>query len=267
MTKRITSFVLGLLMAVTMLCVPSFAENEKFHYEVDEAGLLTEEEHQQLEDNGAVMAEDYDFGVYIITVDDITDYVDATDMESAAEELYLSYELGESDDQSGLLLLLSMDTREWAMFAFGYGNVAFTDYGKQYLSGSFKDDFGKNNWYSGLENYQKVSGEMLTSAMEGDPIDTDNIPHARVFGVIACIILGFVIAFIVRGALKGQLKSVAAGTDAEKFVADGGLKLHEQYDHFTHRTESRVYNPPDDDSKSGGTTTRSSGGSSASGSF
>ncbi len=212
--------------------------------------------------------------MYIITVQNIKDHMDVPDMDTAAEQLYLGNELGEGSDRSGILLMLSMAERDWALFAFGYGNTAFTDYGKQYLSGQFLDDFRDDTWYDGLQDYQQVCGEMLESAKSGAPVDVDNVPdppHARLYGILACTVLGFVIAFIVAGVLKGQLKSVAHGTQAEAFVAAGGLELKDRYDRYTHTTESRVYDPPQKSNSSssggGGTTVRSSGGSSASGKF
>ena len=269
MKKKITAVFTAVLLIVLSV-VPGFAEEEKFPYVVDEAGLLTEEENQELESNAALLAEEYGLGVYIITVEDITDYVDEPDMVSAAETLYLAYELGEQEDQSGILLLLSMAERDYALFAFGYGNTAFTDYGKSYLSGKFLDDFGEDDWYDGFVDYQRTCGEMVASAQNGEAIDVDNVPtssNARIYGIVACIILGVLIAFIVRAVLKGQLKSVAMGTGAEAFVTAEGLTLTDRSDLYTHTTESRVYDPPNDDNDSGGTSIRSSGGSGSSGKF
>lgn len=270
MTKKLTSSFLSLLLAL-LLCVPAFAEAQ-LGYVTDGAGLLTEEERQTLERNAQTLSEKYSFGVYIMTVNDITDYIDAPDMDTAAEQLYLSYQLGESSDQSGILLLLSMAERDWALFAFGYGNTAFSDYGKSYLSDQFLDDFGDDGWYAGCKDYQRVCGEMLESAINGSPVDVDNVPdppHARLYGVIACTVLGFLVALVVVLILKGQLRSVAHGTQAEAFVAAEGLRLTEQHDRYVRTTETRVYDPPEKKSSGGGggTTIRSSGGSSSSGKF
>lgn len=269
MMKKLTASLLGLMLAL-VLCVPAFAEAQ-LGYVTDGAGLLTAEEKQTLESNAKELAEKYDFGVYIITVNDITEHIDAPDMDTAAEQLYLSYELGENQDRSGILLLMSMAERDWALFAFGYGNTAFTDYGKDYLSGRFLDDFGDNVWYDGFEDYQRACGEMLDRSLAGAPVDVDNIPdppHARVYGIVACTVLGFLTALIVVMILKGQLKSVARGTQAEAFVDAGGLKLTYHRDQYIRTSESRVYDPPKEKSSGGGgTTIRSSGGSSSSGKF
>ena len=56
--------------------------------------------------------------------------------------------------------------------------------------------------------------------------------------------------------LKGQMKSVRKGVDANVYtMAGGGLKLTDSYDHYTHTTETR--RKIESDSGGGG---RSSGG-------
>lgn len=261
------------LLLVLALWVPALAEIQLEEYVTDAAGLLSQEELEALRENSAQLEEDYHFGVYIITLDDVTHYVDAYDMEDAAEQLYLGNELGIGEDQSGLLLLLSMEDRSWALYAFGYGNTAFTDYGKEYLSGRFLDDFREDSWYDGLADYQKACGEMLESAQKGEAVDVDHQPdppHARVYGILACVVLGVLVAALITLLLKSQLRSVAKGTQAEAFVAAGGLELSQRQDQYTHTTQTRIYDPPEKNNSggsSGGTTVNSSGGSSASGHF
>ena len=269
MKKKWITPLLSLCLACCLL-LPALAHAE-LGYVTDAAGLLTQEEQETLSENAALLAKDYALGVYIITVDDITDYVDAPDMISAAETLYLDYQLGETEKQNGILLLLSMAERDYALFAFGYGNTAFTDYGKDYLSGYFLDDLGEDDWYQGFEDYQRVCGEMVAQALEGEPVDVGNAPvpfWAKLLAAAVCLLLGLLIATSIRALLKAQMKPVAAATNAEAFVTEDGLQLHEKSDHFTHCTLTRVYDPPKSESgSSGGTTIRSSGGSGSSGKF
>ena len=63
--------------------------------------------------------------------------------------------------------------------------------------------------------------------------------------------------------LKGQLTSVSEKTEASAFAVQGGLKLSMKSDLFTHRTETRVYDP---ETKSSSDDSSSDSGSS-SGSF
>lgn len=267
MKKKLVTLMLTAFLALSF-CIPVFAEAQ-LDPVTDEAGLLTEEQRQELNTQAAELSKAYGCGIYLITLNDFTEYVDTDDIDEAAKAIYDEYELGTDGEQSGLLLLLSMEGRDYALRAYGYGNTAFTDYGKDYLSDAFLDNFGEDSWFAGFQDYLTVSGEMLQSARDGSPIDVDNVPeppHARAYGIIACTLLGFAAAFIVKGVLKGQLKSVAMGTDAKSFIASQGLRLSEQYDQYTHTTQARIYDPPKE-TKGGGTTVDRDGSSGKSGKF
>ncbi len=274
--KKTWRLLLVLVLVVSTVCLPALAATQTLDYVTDSAGLLTEKQRQKLNENGEKLSKKYDCGVYIITVDDITKHIDAPDIETAAETLYLQHEMGETDDQSGILLLLSMEGRDWAMFAFGYGNIAFTDYGKQYLSGSFLDDFREDQWYDGLKDYQKRCAEMIQRAQKGQPVDIHSRPvpsSVKIISIVCCVALGFAVAGTIMKVLKNQLKSVAKGTNADCFVDDSGLRLTKQYDTYVRTSTHRRYDPRSSSSSrggssgGGGTTIRSSGGSSASGKF
>ena len=83
------------------------------------------------------------------------------------------------------------------------------------------------------------------------------------------LLLALAVAFIVRRILKGQLKSVAAGSSAASFLA-GSVVLTAQQDVFTGSHVSVVPLPKNDDNGGGlgGSTVSASGfGGSAGGKF
>ena len=256
---------IALALALLLLLVLPVAAESELGFVTDTVGILSEEQWQELELQAMDLAEKYGCGIYVIVLEDFRDYVDTGDIREAARVIYREYALGLGEEQDGLLLLLSLEGRDYVLRAMGWGNTAFTDYGKEYLAEEFLDDFADDRWFGGFSDYLTVSGEMLEAAAKGEPIDVDNVPGGRMYGVIACILLGFGAAFIVRGSLKGQLKSVALGTGAGNFQAGGGLELTQEYDRFTHTTQDRVYSP--EKKESGGTTTDSDGGSDHSGKF
>lgn len=264
--KVITSLFL-IFFLFFALCTPAFAEG--LNHVTDAAGLLEESDVEHLEAMAHEYSEASGCNIYIVTVPDFLEYTNATDIVGAAQEIYFGNELGYGEDKSGIMLLLSMADRDYALYAYGYGNTAFTDYGKEYLADAFLGDFGEDSWYNGFYNFIETSDQMLTLALEGTPVDVNSVPadpNAGMYGIIACIILAFLIAFLVRFLLKRQLRSVFAGDEADAFVTDEGLQLYDRYDQYAYTTQSRVYSPEkkDDD---GGTTLDSFGGSSDSGKF
>ena len=68
---------LGILLAVLLaagLAVTASATEAQLNYVTDEAGLFTEAQREELEQRAAAISEQYEFGVYIVTVEDFTDY-------------------------------------------------------------------------------------------------------------------------------------------------------------------------------------------------
>ena len=272
MKNRIIS-LLTVTFMLFALCITSVA-SEKLNYVTDTAELLTSEELIELYSMTKEISEKYDFGIYIVTVDDFTEYVDTYEVTEAAETIYFEYELGKGNEKNGILLLLSMSERDYAIYAYGYGNIAFTDYGKDYLSEEFLDNFAKDDWYGGFYDYVYVSGQMLDKAINGNPVDieiSNNKNNGRIYGIIICTLIGFVIAVIVKNKLKKQLVSVHTGTEATNFIATKGLELSKNIDEYTHTTTERVYSPKEKESSSGssrgGTSVNSNGGSSKGGKF
>ena len=169
---------------------------------------------------------------------------------------------GIGDTHRGVLLMLSMETRKYAIFVDGDADDAFDGIGHSYLADQFLDDFGEDAWYNGFIDYIATADELLTLGENGKPISS-NPPGARGFGILACVLLGLLIAFLVTRGLKAQLTTVHEKSEASDFMDSSGLKLTQKSDLVTHRTQTRVYDPPHEDSSS----SSDSDSSSSSGSF
>ncbi len=213
-----------------------------------------DEEWTALETRAEELSTEYACGIYVITVDDFRNYTTDEDVYEAAKSLYQEYRLGYGEEQSGELLLLSMEERDYALIAYGYGNTAFTDYGKDRLSEKFLDDFGENSWYKGFSDYLEKSGSMLRQAREG---------HA---GILISIVTALVIALVITAlAAKYSMQSVSRAHTAAAYLDAGSVTITGREDRFSHVTEVRER--IESDHRSGGTTIDSDGFSGKSGKF
>ncbi len=211
----------------------------------DVAGLLTESEWETLERQARTLSEDYSFGVYVIAVDDYEDYAYG-DVQDAAEALYHGYELGVGADRDGILLLLSMYDRDYSLIANGdFGEYAFNAEGREALTEFFLDDFADDDWYGGFSDYLTWCGSYLEAAQNGEPFSAGNPPmdaagrmSAILIRVAVILLLPLIIAFIVILILGSKMRSVAAATQAKRYIK-GNLILTDQYDRYTHTTETR----------------------------
>lgn len=249
MKRKIVAF-LAAVCILALLCFPVCAQGAELSYVTDYANLLEESEIQSLERMAQTIAREYDVGVYIITVEDYREY-DPAGVYEAAYGIYHDKSLGEGNDRDGILLLLSMAGRDYALFCYGkQATYAFSDYALQKLEESFLDELGNNDWAGGCASYIRTCARYLEKAAAGDPVGQSPIPGILISWGIALAIAG-----IVCGVMVGRMKSVRKQTSAANYA--GNLNLTEQYDHFTHRTETRRRI---ERSSSGGSHSESGGG-------
>lgn len=264
--KKLISF-LAVLTLLTALWVPALAAEPELGYVTDAASLLSDTEWTALESKAESISARYECGVYIITVDDFTDYVNTYDVYEAAKAIYREYSLGWGTEKSGVLLFLSMAERDYSLIAYGYGNTAFTDYGKDRLADRFLDNFGDDDWYGGFEDYLNMCESMLQSAREGRPLDVGSAPAIRLVGILISIALGCIAAFIVCCFLSLQMRSVAVKAEADSYIRSDSINFIAREDRFSHTSQVRTKVESSSGGSGGGTTVDSSGFSGKSGKF
>lgn len=244
---------------------PEDDDSITMEYVFDAADILPYEEWAELEARAADISKRQHCGVYFALVDDYT--VIADDVYEATYQIYHELELGSGEDRDGIIVLLSMDNRKYAMFVYGeYAEYAFDTYGQDELEGRFLGFFGYDDWYGGITHYLDACDEFLTKADAGDPVRLsywENFwEYFPAVAVLACLPTGSICIWLMRG-----MKSVRQKKEANAYLTEGGLHLTQQYDQYTHTTETRT--KIQEESSSGGSTCSESGGggSGRSGSF
>ena len=235
------------------------AAAEKLGYVTDQPDLLTQEEEKALEARASAMTEKYSCGVYIVIVRDFRDF-NVSEVGACAEGLYSYYDLGFGPDRDGLLLLLSMNDRDYALTSYGYyADYCFGDHNKDLVERAFLDNFRSNDWAGGLSDYLSVAEDVLaTAAAHQLTINQENqsfagltySDHTYKYGVVyrmpvaLKLLIGIgipcLIALGVCSTFKAQMKTAHQRTTAEEYVVPGSADLLVQEDRFLNRTESRV---------------------------
>lgn len=232
----------------------------------DSVGILSQEQWQALEQQARDISKEHNFEVYAVIVDNYQNYSNGS-VQDAAEAIYKRYSLGSGFEKDGLMLLLSMNDRDFSMITHGgNGNYTFNDDGREYMTKYFLDDFAENDWYAGLQDYFLWSGKYLTAAEEGEPYSYSRVPmsdeernSAIMIRMAIIFLVPLAIAGIYVSVLSAKMKNVAKATKAGGYIA-GNLTLNVKKDQFVHATESRT--KISSDSNSGGGSSRSSGGGS-----
>lgn len=248
MKKRILS-LLGILFLAMCLIQPAFASDGIARL-VDEADILTDSEEAALSAKLDEISLRQNLDVVIVAVNSIGDRT-ATEY---ADDTY-DYS-GYSDD--GVLLLISIDEREWAVSTSGYGITAFTDAGLDYLTDQFADQMSDGEWNDAFHSFAWLCDDFITQAKTGSPYDAGNLPKKPFTPILTGLVslgIGFVIAFFRMNKWKNQLYSVQAKAAAKEYVKGGSLRLTEQKDLFLYR---RVDRREKSESSSGGSSTHTS---------
>ena len=266
MKKKITLSLLLALCLVLSLGGAALASGEMaVPYVTDAAGLLTQDEVLALEAQAEQIAEDYGCAPYILVVENYRDYEDTTDIFEAGMNLYERWELGYGPEKNGLLLILSMAERDYALVTYGsVTHRAFTDYGQDALYEQFLDNFRNDDWVGGFRDYLDGCAWLLEQARNGTPYDVNTAPKG--FNPLI-LVIPLVLALAVCLVLTAQMKTAKRKTEAGDYMVQGGAKMRVVQDIFTHRTVTRQVIQSENKGGSGGTTINARGFSGKSGKF
>lgn len=230
----------------------------------DEADLLSDSEESRLLAKLDEISERQQCDVVVATVNSLEG---KTAMEYA-DDFYDYNGYGFGEDRDGIILLISMEDRDWWMSTCGYGITAFTDAGQEYMSDIFIPMVSEGEYANAFIKYAELCDKFLTQAKSDEPYDIGNLPKKPIsrLWIIVDLGVGLVVAFIIASIKKSKLKTVRRKTQAQEYTVDGSLLLTGNRDYYvTKKVITRIIHR--DDSSGGGSSTHvSSSGTSHGGS-
>lgn len=254
--KRIGVLMFSLLYSITAV-IPTAAQSNMPRL-VDTADLLTDSEESELLAELDAISEKQQVDVVAIT-----EYtLDGKSPEAYADDFY--DENGYRDD--GILLLISMEDRDWWISTKGFGIKAFTDAGIDYMSEQFLGDLGSGYYKDAIATYARLCDAFITQANNGKPFDVGNMPKEPFNVPVRLAIavgIGFVISLIITLIMKGKLKSVHFEAGADNYIKQNSMHVREKSDQFLYKHTERRAKPKD--TGSGGSSTHSSSSGSSHG--
>ncbi len=256
MKKVLTVFFVILLCFTLMVSV--FAGNSA--YVIDEAELLSASEEKRLSEKASDLSFAAGIGVYIVTTENYTKY--ASDIHEASVTLYESHDLGIGNGKNGIMLLLSMNDRDYYLLSHGEdANYAFNDAAKDFLANGFLEEFRNDDWYDGFDDYLIKSSYAIEVAEEGTPLGTEeDAMEVNVIGIFISFILALIVSFFICHALKKKMLSVAEQQRAASYIAKNGVDITTREDRYIRTTVSRTRIVRNNNNSRSGGSSRSSGG-------
>ena len=258
MKKRLLSFSV-VLMLLLITAIPAFAEETHDPRVVDNAELLTQQQITDLTEKVDEISERQQLDVVIVT----TKSTEGKSPMAYADDYfdYNNYGYGESKD--GVLLLLSMEDRDWWISTTGYGITAFTDAGIQLIGEEIVPYLSAGDYYGGFNMFASEADKFVTQAKSGTPYDVGSLPKAKkkffnAKGALGSLVAGLVVALIIITSIKSKYKPVKFKTNAADYLVDGSLQLTGAFDNFLYSNVSKTARS---DSSSGGGSSTHSGSS------
>lgn len=197
---------------------------------VDDAGLLDQDEFEEVTEDLDEVSEKWQFDVVVVT----TDSLDGKTAEAYADDYFDYNGYGYGENKDGILFLVAMNDREWHMSTTGYGITVFTDDGLDYMSDEIVSDLSDEEYKEAFEEYASYCDKYLEAAKKGEPYGDGHYPLDLFNGgrLIASILVGCILAFIWGNGKKALLKSVKKQEEASRYKTEEGLKLTKKQDRF-----------------------------------
>ena len=266
--KCIATAVLCICCAVNVQAAGTIPEERQLPRLVDDAGLLDSNQAQSLEKELDAVSERYSCDVAIITQNSLGGY----SAQAYADDFYDYNGYGFGEDDSGILFLLGMEERKWAITTYGAGITAFTDAGQEYITEKVIPYLSDGDYNEAFSLFAELCGDFLHQAEEGKAYDVGSLPKAPFspWWIPGSLGIGAILGGIGVLIMKGQLKTVRAKAAADDYVRAGGLHLTDRQDYFLYRHVDRRAKPKESSSGGGSSSThtsssgRSHGGSSGS---
>ena len=289
--KRLISITMSAFLFLFALSFVSLAADGPLVY--DYANLFTQDEVQILIDKADRIAEEHSCDVALITIPGLN----GGEVIATAEDYYDRLGLGYGEERSALLLLLSMEERDYAILPFGEGIYLFTDTS---LNIMMKYDvlplLRENEYFNAFEKYLDSAESILndkTSDNSKSDYDYnydvnydqnfslsdrihDSIDSIRYgqggegrmsplvkLGII--ILLPMILAVFLCAHWYSQMKTAVKAKAADNYIPEGGFVVTSREDQFLYRnvTRRRIEKPSSSSSSSSNSSSGSSGSSSS----
>ena len=226
-----------------------------------------------LEEEANRIAEEYAMDVVILTVNS----TEGTYIETFADDFYDRNGYGIGENGSGVLLVLAMDTREWAISTCGDAIYAITDFGIQALFEDMAPYLSQDAYFEAFETYLQVLPYYFEAYESGTPIDgwagnyqgpgsveigtREEIVHYESKpNYLFAPLTGLLIAAIVILIMRSTMNTKRPQPSAAEYVTPGSYQLRRHQDIFLYSQVQKVRKQQQSSGGGGSSIHRSSSG-------
>jgi uncharacterized protein len=247
--KKLAHLLLFLLVIAFVFFLqysPVRASNASYRVD-DQAGLLGENQRIILAGELDRISERYGTDIVILTLGEEISILNATDY---ADTYFENQNLGLGPSQSGMLFMISMAERDWAIATHGEAIDVFNDYAQEQLIAAILPALRDNNMYAAFSELASFSEETLDNAERGIFAE-EKVSRPFSFYILPPAIALLLTALIMKG-LKAPLTSVGFRSGANSYLLDNSMQIANSNDYFLSSSIARTVIPKSSETKSGG---------------
>ncbi len=222
-------------------------QNRLYPRLVDNAGLLNDSQAAALNAKLDEISERNNCEVAVVTVNSLSGKTATAYADDFYD--YNGYGMGENND--GILFLISMGDRSWAITTTGYGIEAFTDDGQEYIMDKVKPMLSNGKYNDAFNEFADLCDKFIIEAKTNKPYDTLHMPFNAMKSILIAIVIGAVVGFLIVSKQKAAHKSVQKEELADYYIV-GEPNVQGGNDIFLYTNVTRTQKPKE----------RSNGGSS-----
>ena len=266
--------MLCVLLSMFVLFILPFAgfASEVSSRIVDNAQILDPAEEASLEILTQHLRDTYEMDVVILTINSL----DGKSPQDYADDYYDDNGYGCGEEASGVLLLLSMEERDWYISTCGNARYALTDYGIQMIGEATVSSFGIS-YDTGFRVFLNALPDYFEAYENGVPIDgyadySGDYYHgdreAILYyeeeftpSVFLSLIIGVIVAGISVLVMRFSMNTKRSQSAASVYMNDNSYRLIQKQDLYLYSKVTKVKRQQNNTSSGGGSSVhRSSGG-------
>lgn len=236
--KKIVFLGLACLTLISPLSLTVSAEllDKSLPRVVDDADLLTENEEKSLESQIKAITDKYDFDIVLVTADTLGGKTPT----SYADDYYDYNGYGANKERDGVLLLVSMEDRDWWITTRGYGITVFNDVRIDNAGENFVSHLSSGEYSKGFECFLSDAEEYIELTNSGKTkSDAERMKELAIY-ISASFGVGLIAAVITVLIFRAQLKSVKFQGGAAHYEVAGSLNLTRSNDVFLYKNISKT---------------------------
>ncbi len=216
---------------------------------VDGADLLSDKEEETLLEKLDTISEKHRVDVVVVTVES----VGSITASRYAERFYDQNSYGFGDTHDGVLLLISMEERDYRILSNGLGADAISMDDIDAIGEKIVPYLSDGDYAEAFDAFADACDYEINGEING-------FPFAFGRNLLIALVIGLAVALVVTGILCAQLKSVHRKSSAAGYTKENSMQITQANEFYLYRTLHRTRKAESSSSRSGGGSSRNVGG-------